>query len=50
MYITIAVPKRPVVTLLKAYNNHIDIFNKEEVRLLPDHSLYKLVIELIKGK
>ena len=39
-----------MVILLKAYNNHIDIFNEEEAKLLPDHSLYKLVIELIKGK
>ena len=50
MYITIAVLKRPVVTLLKAYNNHTDIFNREKTKLLPDHSLYKLVIELIKDK
>ena len=50
MYITIAVLKRPVVTLLKAYNNHTDIFNKEKAGLLLDYSLYKLVIKLIKGK
>ena len=43
-------PKGPVVTLLKAYNNHTDIFNKEEAKLLPDYSLYKLVIKLIEGK
>ena len=42
--------KRPVVTLLKAYNNYIDIFNKEKVKLLLDYSLYKLVIKLIKNK
>ena len=39
-----------MVTLLKAYNNHTDIFNKEKAELLPDYSLYKLVIELIKNK
>ena len=39
-----------MVTLLKAYNNYIDIFNEEEAGLLLDYSLYKLVIELIKGK
>ena len=50
MYITIAASKEPVVTLLKAYNNYIDIFNKEEVKLLLDHSLYKLAIKLIEGK
>ena len=39
-----------MVTLLKAYNNHTDIFNKEEAGLLLNYSLYKLVIKLIKGK
>ena len=47
---TIIAPKGLVVTLLKAYNNHIDVFNEEEARLLLDHSLYKLAIELIEGK
>ena len=50
MYITIAAPKKPVITLLKAYNNHTDVFNKEKTKLLPDYSLYKLAIELIKNK
>ena len=50
MYITIAAPKRPVVTLLKAYNNYTDVFNEEEAKLLPDYSVYKLVIKLIEGK
>ena len=44
------VPKGPVVTLLKAYNNHTDVFNEKETELLLNHSLYKLVIELIKDK
>ena len=43
-------PKGPVVTLLKAYNNHTDVFNKEEAKLLLDYSLYELVIELIESK
>ena len=42
--------KGPVVTLLKAYNNYTDIFNKKEAGLLLDYSLYKLAIKLIKGK
>ena len=37
-------------TLLEAYKDYIDVFNKKEARLLPDHGLYKLVIKLIKGK
>ena len=44
------VPKGLVVTLLKAYNNHINIFNEEEVKLLLDYSLYKLAIKLMEGK
>ena len=36
--------------MLKVYNNHIDVFNEEEAGLLPDYSLYELVIELIKSK
>ena len=43
-------PKRPVVTLLKAYNNYTDVFNKKKTKLLLDYSLYKLVIKLIKDK
>ena len=50
MYITITALKRTVEVLLKAYKDYIDIFNKKEARLLPDYSLYKLVIKLIKGK
>ena len=50
MYITIIVPKGLVDTLLKAYKDYIDVFNKKEARLLPDYSLYKLAIKLIKGK
>ena len=50
MYITIAVSKRLVVTLLKAYNNHTDVFNEEEAKLLPDYSLYELAIKLIEDK
>ena len=48
MYITITALKGLVETLLEVYKNHTDIFNEEEVRLLLDHSLYKLVIKLIK--
>ena len=50
MYITITAPKGLVDTLLKAYKDYIDVFNKKEARLLLDYSLYKLVIKLIKGK
>ena len=50
MYITIVVPKRLVVILLKAYNNYTDIFNKEKAKLLLDYSLYELIIKLIEGK
>ena len=50
MYITITALKRPVEVLLEAYKDYIDIFNEKEARLLPDYSLYKLVIKLIKGK
>ena len=48
--ITITALKGPVEVLLEAYKDYIDIFNKKEARLLPDYSLYKLVIKLIKGK
>ena len=37
-------------TLLKAYKNHTDIFNKEKAKLLLNYSLYKLAIKLIKSK
>ena len=47
---TITALKGPVETLPEAYKNYIDIFNKEEARLLPDYSLYKLIIKLIEGK
>ena len=50
MHITIIVLKRPVEVLPEAYKDYIDVFNKKEARLLPDYSLYKLVIKLIKGK
>ena len=50
MHVTITVLKRPVEVLLEAYKDYIDIFNEKEARLLPDHSLYKLAIKLIKGK
>jgi hypothetical protein len=50
MHITIIALKRPEETLLKAYKDYIDVFNKKEARLLLDYSLYKLVIKLIKGK
>jgi len=50
MYVTIAALKGSVDALPEAYKDYIDVFNKKEARLLPDHGLYKLVIELIKGK
>ena len=50
MYITITAFKGLANILLETYKNHIDIFNKKKTRLLLDHSLYKLVIKLIKGK
>ena len=50
MHITITALKRPAEVLLEAYKDYIDVFNKKEARLLPDYSLYKLVIKLIKGK
>ena len=50
MHVTIIALKRPVEVLLEAYKDYIDVFNKKEARLLPDYSLYKLAIELIKGK
>jgi hypothetical protein len=50
MYITIIALKRPAEVLLEAYKDYIDVFNEKEARLLPDYSLYKLVIKLIKGK
>ena len=36
--------------MLKAYNNYIDVFNKEKAKLLLDYSLYKLAIELMEDK
>ena len=50
IYITITALKGPVDTLLKAYKDYTDVFNKKEARLLLDHGLYKLVIKLIRGK
>jgi hypothetical protein len=50
MHITIIALKRLVEVLLEAYKDYIDVFNEKEARLLPDYSLYKLVIKLIKGK
>jgi len=50
MYITITALKEPVDTLLEAYKDYTDVFNKKEAGLLLDHGLYKLVIKLIKGK
>jgi hypothetical protein len=50
IYITITALKGLVETLLEAYKDYIDIFNKKEARLLLGYSLYKLAIKLIKGK
>ena len=50
MYVTITALKGLVEVLLEAYKDYIDVFNKKEARLLPDYSLYKLAIKLIKGK
>jgi hypothetical protein len=50
MYVTITALKRPAEVLLEAYKDYIDVFDEKEAGLLPDYSLYKLVIELIKGK
>jgi hypothetical protein len=50
IYITITALKGLVETLPEAYKDYIDVFNKEEARLLLDYSLYKLAIKLIKGK
>jgi hypothetical protein len=47
---TITALKRPAEVLLKAYKDYIDVFNEKEAGLLPDYGLYKLAIELIKGK
>ena len=50
MYVTIIVLKGPAEVLAEACKDYIDVFNKKEARLLLDYSLYKLAIELIKGK
>ena len=50
MHITITALKGLANISPEAYKNYMDIFNKKEARLLPNHSLYKLAIELIKGK
>ena len=50
MHVTIVAFKRPIIILSKGYKDYTDIFNEEETGLLPDHSPYKLAIELIKGK
>ena len=50
MHVIIAIFKKPMVILLKAYKDHTIIFNEEKVGLLLDHSLHKLAIKLIKDK
>ena len=47
IYITIIALKGPVEVLPEAHKDYIDVFNKEEAKLLLDYSLYKLVIKLI---
>ena len=36
--------------LPEAYKDYADVFDEKEAGLLPDHGLYELAIELIKGK